>query len=131
MSTILLIDDDPGFVRIMKQMLEGNGHTLYCAEHEEQGRKMLGDHGDEIDVALVDFWLNGRSAIQIFDHIREEFPKMPVIAISGGGGSLTLEVTKAVGEVSGAVHFLPKPFRHKELLELVGRVVHGDLKFDS
>lgn len=68
---------------------------------------------------IVDFWLGKTDAVPILDEIAISMPQVPVILVSGGGRGVSLENTKAIGDISGVVSFLDKPFERRELLDVL------------
>lgn len=123
MTTILLLEDDEMMSSLLRTMLEDAGYQVLSAASVANGLRILAESGEHIRAALLDFWLGGRSVLPVIDHICGNYPDLPMVMISGGSTGMSLETTKAVGEASGRVHFLPKPLSRAELLKLLGRLI--------
>src|SRR5713101_6602758 len=93
-ETILVVDDE-----------ENIRHTL---------RGVLADEGFEVLEAP-----DGRRALELLKHVRNQAPGVPIIVISGHG---TIETAVRVIRL-GAFDFLEKPFPLDALLSVVGRAL--------
>ncbi len=126
MARVLVIDDEPFVCGALKKVLERNGHEVDTASGSEQALfKMLLRAPDLVitDVIMPD--TNGVDAIKA---IRAHFPRIRIIAISGGGSvglenyrpdSLQTAAYLAAAQQAGADMVLPKPFESRELLAMV------------
>jgi DNA-binding NtrC family response regulator len=117
-KTVLLIEDDSDLRQLLSKFLEDSDFDVVEAECFKTATEHL-ESSNTFAAALVDFWIGTDSAVPLLDMIRDKFPEMPVVLISGGGGNVTLETTRAVGEVSGALQFLQKPFKKAELIQVL------------
>ena len=103
MSTILVIDDEPGIRSVMRDVLQDEGYTVLAAEDGIQGMAELAAHS--VDLVFLDVWLPNRGGMDILKDIREQFPDVEVIMISGHANiALAVQATKM-----GAFDFLEKP----------------------
>jgi two-component system, NtrC family, nitrogen regulation response regulator NtrX len=103
MSTVLVIDDEPGIRTVMRDVLEDEGYTVLAAEDGLQGMAELAAHG--VDLVFLDVWLPNRGGMDVLADIRTQFPDIAVIMISGHANiSLAVQATKM-----GAFDFLEKP----------------------
>jgi two-component system phosphate regulon response regulator OmpR len=119
---VLLIEDDPQVRRTIVGFLQSGEFRVQEADSAEAAIKIICS-GTQFDVGVVDFWLGHGNAVPLLDLIREKLPSIPLILISGGGGNLDLEATRAVGEISGVTLFLQKPFRKSELIDAIASIV--------
>jgi two-component system nitrogen regulation response regulator NtrX len=103
MSTILIIDDEPGIRTVLRDILEDEGYTVLDAEDGIQG---LGDlAANEVDLVFLDVWLHNMGGMDVLKKMREQYPDVEVIMISGHASiSLAVQATKM-----GAFDFLEKP----------------------
>lgn len=118
MPKVLLIDDDVEFCIMLSRVMAKAG---YDVETVNDLRIALGciERKDDYFAVIVDFWLGRCDAVPVLDAIVQFMPGVPVILVSGGGGSFSLENTKAIGDVSGVVSFLDKPFAKNDLLKVL------------
>ena len=103
MSTILIIDDEPGIRTVLRDVLEDEGYTVLAAEDGIQGLAELA--AKSVDLVFLDVWLPHMGGIDVLKRIREQFPDIEVVMISGHANiSLAVQATKM-----GAFDFLEKP----------------------
>jgi two-component system phosphate regulon response regulator OmpR len=118
MPRILLIDDDVVFCRTVTKVLTKAGYDVDAVNDLPSAMERVEGEGPYFSV-IVDFWLGQTDAVPILDEIAASMPQVPVILVSGGGGGVSLENTKAIGDISGVVSFLDKPFERQELLDVL------------
>jgi two-component system nitrogen regulation response regulator NtrX len=103
MSTILIIDDEPGIRTVLRDVLEDEGYTVLAAEDGTQGLAELA--ANRVDLVFLDVWLPNLGGMDVLKTMREQFPDVEVIMISGHANiSLAVQATKM-----GAFDFLEKP----------------------
>ncbi len=103
MSTILIIDDEPGIRTVLRDVLEDDGYTVLAAEDGIQGLTELA--ATEVDLVFLDVWLPHMGGMDVLKRIKEEHADLEVIMISGHANiSLAVQATKM-----GAFDFLEKP----------------------
>lgn len=102
-KTVLVVDDDPTQRRLLKAVLEKQGHHVACAEDGEAGLDLAKRGG--IDVVMVDMVMPGMDGIETLEAIKAREPEMPVIMLTAHGGIET--VVRAMR--AGAVDFFVKP----------------------
>jgi two-component system nitrogen regulation response regulator NtrX len=102
-STILIIDDEPGIRTVLRDVLEDEGYTVLAVEDGIMGLAELA--ATTVDLVFLDVWLPHMGGMDVLKRIREQFPYMEVIMISGHANiSLAVQATKM-----GAFDFLEKP----------------------
>jgi two-component system nitrogen regulation response regulator NtrX len=103
MSTILIIDDEPGIRDVLSDVLCDEGHTVITAEDGPAGLEYLAARA--VDLVFLDVWLPNMGGIDVLRRIRAEFPDVAVVMISGHANiKLAVEAVKI-----GAFDFLEKP----------------------
>lgn len=120
-KTILVADDDPDLCNLVTEFLRQGGYNVRRTESLTEARRII-ESSEPFSAALIDFWFGRESAVSLLDMIRDRFPTIPVVMMSGGGNDVTLETIQAVGEISGALFFLQKPFSKKDLIDLLDSV---------
>jgi len=109
---ILVIEDEPGIARFLKEGLEEESFAVDVAEDGIKGQEMAMDNGEEYDLLLVDWMLPGMSGVEIVRQIRSEGLQMPVIFLTARD-----TVQDAVFALEmGANDYIRKPFSFEELL---------------
>ena len=124
MSKVLMVEDDSAMRTVMEKMLRSGDHEV-VATGSLQGGLAAARGEQEFDIALVDYWLGKGDATTLLAELKRCRPRLPVVVISGGGGSMSLETTTALAEAAGASDFLYKPFSMSELLKSVTRNLRG------
>ena len=81
---ILLIEDNPGDVRLIREMLKEKSYVtfdLVCADRLKTGMEQLGQ-GD-IDLILLDLGLPDSSGLDTFAKLYAKEPSLPIIVLTG------------------------------------------------
>jgi two-component system nitrogen regulation response regulator NtrX len=117
MSSILIIDDEPGIRTVLRDVLEDEGYTVLAAEDGAQGLAELA--ASSVDLVFLDVWLPNMGGIEVLKRIREQYPDMEVIMISGHANiSLAVQATKM-----GAFDFLEKPLSLDRTMTVVRNAI--------
>jgi CheY-like chemotaxis protein len=116
---ILVADDEPEVVNLVRIMLEMEGYTILEASDGEQALAMA--QTEQPDLMLLDVRMPKMNGLAVLDRLREDpnTASIPVVMLSVV--TTYPEVQKALEQ--GAVAYLPKPFELREMARLVGRVV--------
>jgi two-component system response regulator HydG len=115
--TILIIDDDPESREVVRDALEGRGFHFLEAESGEKAIDLASSN--DIDVATVDVMLPGTDGLQTLRKIKELKPETQVIMLTGLNA-----VDSAVEAMRlGALDYLTKPMRLKELRVVIDRAI--------
>ena len=110
---LLLVDDDPGLLRLLSIRLEAEGYNVYTANSGEEAIPALRNH--DIDLVVTDLRMGGMDGLELFGQIRLSFPGLPVIIISAQG-----TIPEAVSAAQqGVFEFLTKPVDKTKLLDAI------------
>lgn len=107
---ILVVDDEPNILRSLKGVLEDEGYEVVLAASGEEGLEEL--RKELADVVLLDIWLPGMDGLEVLQRIKEVYPALPVIIISGHG---TIETAVRATRM-GAFDFVEKPLSLERVL---------------
>lgn len=118
-ACVLIIDDEASVRAMVKQMLEKEGYTVEEAENGETGLRFVAHN--PVDLAIVDIFMPEKDGLGVILELREKFPHVRIIAISGGSrrGPDYLSIAQKLG----AQYTLAKPFERQELVSAVGSVL--------
>lgn len=121
MSTVLVVDDEPGVRRITARFLRGAGHTVVEASDGLDAWRHLQAQAQasSIDVLLTDVMMPRMSGTELAARVHERRPDMPIVFMSG---YTSTELTARGLEGSEGV-LLTKPFCPDTLLALVDQVL--------
>ena len=120
MSKILIIDDNDSFRKMLTEMLRRAGHEILEAENGIIGIDLFNKY--PVELVITDMYMPKISGQDVIIELRNNYPKVKIIAISGGGDSGSLKYLKNTQNF-GADKYLSKPFTMKELLETVSAVM--------
>jgi CheY-like chemotaxis protein len=112
MASILVIDDDETFRRMLRRTLQRLGHEVIEAAEGREALRVLQDAA--IELVMTDILMPGMEGIETIRWLRQRAPQLPVIAMSGGG-RLAPDGYLEVARAFGAVQALSKPFSDAEL----------------
>jgi len=108
--SLLLVDDEATILSSLKRVFRQASYDLHTARDGETALEIL--EKTRIDAALVDLMMPGMSGMELLVNIRQRWPAVKVIILTGYGG-----VREAVEAIQmGAVDFLQKPFENESLL---------------
>ena len=101
---ILVVDDDPVIRSQLVRLYTHSGYTVVPVSSAEDALKQLAD--GNIDFVITDIKLPGMDGVELITRMQENYPDVPVIAITGYSNIETaINVLKR-----GACDFVVKPF---------------------
>jgi two-component system alkaline phosphatase synthesis response regulator PhoP len=112
-SRILLIEDEPGLVLTLTDLLEAEGYTVETASDGPAG--LAKATGAPFDVVLLDVMLPGKNGFDVCREIRSAGCDVAVLMLT----AKTQVIDRVVGLKLGADDYLTKPFDPSELLARV------------
>ncbi|MFA6899381.1 MAG: diguanylate cyclase [Desulfurivibrionaceae bacterium] len=116
-NRILLVDDDPLILEILKRAVIALGHAFDTAMDGEEAKAKLKQ--GEFTMLLTDLTMPRCDGMQLLKHVKEEYPQIEVIVITGHAE--TYGYTDVIR--AGASDFITKPFGMDELEAKVRRVI--------
>lgn len=112
-KTILAIDDDSRFLRMMEQVLAQKGYEVITADRGQEGLRLLFDHRP--DLVLLDVVMPTMDGWQTCERIRD-ISDVPIIMLTG---KRVDEEDIVKGLDHGADDYLIKPVGNRELIARV------------
>jgi DNA-binding response OmpR family regulator len=107
---ILLIEDEPGIIRMVERGLGAHGHQIVSAETGEEGLLVIAT--EPVDLVLLDIGLPDIDGHEVLREIRHRHSDLPVIMLTARD-----EVESKVAALdTGADDYITKPFVYEELL---------------
>ncbi len=113
---ILVIDDEPTALDLIRRILEMNGYQVLVAKNGLEGVEMF--RKQPCDLVITDMVMPIKDGLQTILDLRVEAPDLPVIAISGGG-TISKERYLAVAGYLDRVTTIAKPFAIEDITEAV------------
>jgi DNA-binding NarL/FixJ family response regulator len=118
----VLLADDHAIVRNgLKEILEGTGDIIVAAEATNGHEALARVRECEVDVAVVDLSMPGRSGVELIKLIKAERPRLRLLVLS-----MHSEEQYAVRAVrAGAAGYLTKESAADELVAAIRRIAGG------
>jgi len=120
MVHVLVIDDEAPIRALVRQILEAAGYEVSEAAEGAAGIKLL--RTLPITLLITDILMPGQEGIQTIMEVRQHFPRVKMLAISGGSKKLPMDLMPEA-RAFGAHGTLAKPFTRQELLDAVSAVL--------
>jgi len=114
-TTLLVIEDDPDIVELLRYNLEREGFRVHVAGDGERGLDLAARN--QPDLILLDLMLPGLAGLEVCRRLRalEETRGTPVLILT----AKSEESDVVIGLEMGADDYLTKPFSPRELLARV------------
>lgn len=116
MSKILVLDDEPSILLMIKKMLEKEGYSVEMATNGREGMELF--EKNKPDLLITDIIMPEKEGLETIFELRRRYPELKIIAISGGG-SVGPEGYLPSAKIFGANLVMPKPLVMKEFLQAV------------
>lgn len=114
---ILLVDDDPKLLQLLRIRLETADYTVSTAASGQQALHLLADVNPQL--VITDLRMHGMDGLDLLGAILQRRPGLPVVIITAHG-----TIPDAVAATQqGAFGFLTKPIDKQALLEQVQRAL--------
>lgn len=119
---ILVIDDHPLILEALQHVLRQLDTEVQCfeAQSADAGRQLLAAHPDA-GLLLLDLNLPGVQGMELLAELREAYPTVPVVVISGS--DRREDVLQAID--TGAMGFIPKRSNNNVMLQALRLVLSG------
>jgi two-component system, OmpR family, alkaline phosphatase synthesis response regulator PhoP len=112
MKTILVVDDEPKIVKLVRDYLERAGFTVRVAESGKYALTLA--HSERPDLIIIDLGLPQMDGLDVTRELRK-VSNVPIIMLTGRSE----ESDKLIGLEIGADDYVTKPFSPKELVARV------------
>ena len=116
MARILVIDDEPQIRKLLKQMIEKDGHEAVLAENGTEGIRCNREF--PADLIITDIFMPEKEGIETIMELKTLWPSTKIIAISGGGSKGHVDYLD-IAKNLGAAATLNKPLRRQELMAAI------------
>ena len=117
---ILVIDDEPVVLNSCRKVLEEDGFDVYLVPSADEALKAM--KKEVFDLLLVDVKMPKHDGIYLMQKVKEKWPDVPIIVMSGYPTPDTI----TDGAKMGADAFIAKPFTPDELLETIRQVIQKE-----
>jgi two-component system nitrogen regulation response regulator NtrX len=114
---VLVVDDQKDICDLIADVLKEEGYRPHILTEGHRVLEFIRTHNPHL--VIMDIWLNDSrfDGIELLDILKQDFPHLPVVMISGHGN-----IETAVSALKkGAYDFIEKPFQEDRLLAVVAR----------
>jgi two-component system nitrogen regulation response regulator NtrX len=116
-NTILVVDDE---LSIRRELMLFLGDENYRAiGGKDAGEALAALENEQVDLVLLDVWMEGMDGMELLRQLKQRWPDLPVVMISGHGSiALAVQATR-----EGAYDFLEKPVVPERLAATISRAL--------
>jgi CheY-like chemotaxis protein len=116
MAKILVFDDEPSILLMLKKLLEKAGHEVEVALNGKDGMVLF--EKNKPDLLITDIIMPEKEGLETIYELRRSYPELKIIAISGGG-RIGPDGYLPGAKLMGANAIFTKPLIPKEFLKVV------------
>jgi DNA-binding response OmpR family regulator len=115
-STVLIVEDDPHTVEVVRLYLRRDGHTVLTASNGKDGLRMAQESAP--DLVVLDLMLPGKGGLEVCRELRKE-SDVPIVMLTARAE----EEDRVAGFELGADDYVTKPFSPRELAARIRAVL--------
>ena len=119
---IMIVDDDLAFRVATLALLEDHGYAVTIGTNGEEAKQELAEQN--YDLVLSDLVMPGINGIELLQHIKSNYPGVPVIMVTGFASIGTAVEAMRIG----ARDYVTKPCDNNELLIKIQRALEDQQK---
>jgi len=82
---VLVADDEAVLREVLQEALQGAGYRVFAAADGEEAVRLFEQHGDDIDIAILDVVMPRMGGVETFEQLRRIDPELPIIFHTGYG----------------------------------------------
>src|SRR6187399_1345970 len=120
-SDILIVDDESDICELVAGLLQDEGYSTRTARDSDAALNEIRTRRPNL--VFLDIWLQGSKldGLQLLDTIKQEYPSLPAVMISGHGN-----IETAVAAIKqGAYDYIEKPFKADRLVLVAERALEN------
>jgi CheY-like chemotaxis protein len=130
MASILVVDDEIEVGAAIRRVLERAGYLVTLANNATEGLDAVARQPP--DIVITDIIMPKVHGVELIKTLRERYPRIRIIAISGGGSfgplgykpeAISTHAYLAAAREAGAQEILTKPFDLTDLIAAVRRLL--------
>lgn len=114
-----MVEDDEGLCNLLAQVLRNHGYYVLAARNGAEALELAGRKAENLGLLLTDLVLPGLSGSALADRLRERWPDLRVLFMSGHPPEVQ---QRAGGYVEGG-NFLQKPFTPDTMIRRVAELL--------
>ena len=82
-GNICIVDDEPSILNTLSSILEDEGYQVSLAKSGAEALKLI--RAEPPELVLLDIWMPEIDGLETLKRIRQQFPNLMVIMMSGHG----------------------------------------------
>ena len=110
-AVVLIVDDEPFIRSLLCRTVEREGLKTIMASSGMEALDLLA--ANKVRMVISDIAMPGMSGLELLNRIKEKYPAMPVLFITGQ----TERFTKECALAAGADNYITKPFKNVEIAQ--------------
>jgi DNA-binding response OmpR family regulator len=114
-DTILLVDDEPAILNVMRITLQSAGHRVLVASSAEEALRLSESYPGMVGMVITDVMLPGLRGPALYQRLRQRYPHLRGLLVSG----VPVEVLDDHGIDTAGVDLLLKPWALQQFLDTV------------
>jgi CheY-like chemotaxis protein len=118
---VLVVEDEEGVREVAERILQDLGFETLSAVDGRHALQVMERAGDRIAVVLLDLSMPRMGGQETLRHVRERWPNLPVIMMSGYTEEAVASQFSDNGP--GMTAFLQKPFLAEDLMDVLRRTL--------
>lgn len=120
MKSVLIVDDEPGMREMVKQLLLNEGYHVLEASNGKHAMEFLKNESPEL--VITDIIMEKMDGVEIILEIRENYPDIKIIAMSGGSKISSEDYLESASDL-GADRIFNKPFALSDMLNAIKELI--------
>lgn len=116
MQKILIIDDEPHILLMLKKMLERAGYEIDIASNGNEGLELF--KSKPADLVITDIIMPDKEGLETIREMKRLQSELRIIAMSGGG-KISADNYLETAKIFGASKVLEKPFTQQQMVSSV------------
>jgi DNA-binding NtrC family response regulator len=121
-TRVLVIDDNAELRELIRNSLEYEGFEVASAPDGARGLEL--QRSNPAQVIITDIFMPESEGMETLAALRKEFPRAPIIVMSGGGAKMGVDYLGAAMQLGAAKSF-SKPFDLEALAAAVRELAHA------
>jgi CheY-like chemotaxis protein len=113
---VLVVDDNADLRDSLRMLLVQLGYDSEGARDGQQAMEI--QRSRPADILITDIFMPGRDGIETIETFRREWPRIRIVAMSGGGSVATRDYLRVASDI-GADAVLRKPFSLEHLQDIL------------
>ncbi len=115
MKNILLIDDDPGFLKTLEEELSSCNEdwSILTAENGKQGAALIASHS--VDLVVTDLGMPEMDGYELLAYLRGKRPTLPIIVMTADDSR---EAGRKLHSL-GVEQYISKPCQFSEIVRAI------------